>query len=253
MKDSGHFRNKKYVVGISFLTILFIAITIIIACNWCGFSKNAQQIVALAGIVLAFISILLSYIGLLVTTEVKEDIGIQQFKIKQHEEVAKLMSVVNTSFYNLCFNDGKEKKSEVNANLVGVEMLVRNEKYDFCCFNSCPIYYIGAFPFDKFNDYIYSAYLPASISKSLSSLVRGFTKINKINQKGEYVIVSNPFEKEDNPNRFQENSYSLGYTWNSLHEKVQKIIDTINEWYKLETYTEDVNFVSFCRVVSYSK
>ena len=50
MKDSSHFRKKKYVVGISILTTVFITITIIIACHWCGFSKYAQEIVALAGI-----------------------------------------------------------------------------------------------------------------------------------------------------------------------------------------------------------
>jgi hypothetical protein len=215
--------------------------------NWCSFSKNAQEIVTLTGIILAFISILLSYKGLIVTNEVKKDIGIQQFKIKQHEEVAKVIYLVNTCFYNLRFIDEKGITTEANVNLVGINNLIKSKKIDFKQFDNCSVYYTGTFPFDKFNEEIFNVFMPSLISKALSSLLKGCIKIEKTDWPNNCVIVTNPFDKEDNLQLFQENNYCLGYNWASMQEKVQGVIDSINAWYKTENYTEEVNFVPISR------
>ena len=191
------------------------------------------------------------------TNEVKEDIGIQQFKVKQQEEMAKLVNLINTTFYNICFkintSDGGKTNAEANVNLTGIEALLKSSKYDFKCFDNCPVFYTGIYPFNKIYEENFNAYLPSSVSKNLSSLVRGFTKIDKIKRNNNFVIVKGLFDNEDYPNTFQENDYSLGYNWVLLQENVQNLIDSVKKWYESENYTTDVNFVSFIRLVSYTK
>lgn len=249
-------KDEKNILILFIGIVIGLTVSIVCICRYCSL-ESTNAVIALVGIVLAFIGIFLSYKGLMVTNEVKEDIGIQQFKVKQQEEMAKIVNLINTTFYNICFkintSDGSKTNAEANVNLLGIEALLKSSKYDFIRFDNCPVYYTGIYPFSKIYEENYSAYLPSSVSKNLSSLVRGFTKIDKINRNNNFVIVKGLFDNEDYSNTFQENDYSLGYNLVFLQENVQNLIDSVKKWYESENYTTDVNFVSFIRLVSYTK
>ena len=76
--------------GITFLAIVFAAIIVLIICKWNVFLDAAQALVTLVGVVLAFISILLSYKGLQNTQGLKETLAQQEL-----DTVTKLVMVIN--------------------------------------------------------------------------------------------------------------------------------------------------------------
>ena len=107
-------KDEKNILILFIGIVIGLTVSIVCICRYCSL-ESTNAVIALVGIVLAFIGIFLSFKGLMVTNEVKEDIGIQQFKVKQQEEMAKLVNLINTTFYNICFKINTSDGGKTNA------------------------------------------------------------------------------------------------------------------------------------------
>lgn len=246
--------NKSLTLFISFV-ILFALAIIIIAVN-----ETSNAIITFVGIVLAFISIFLSYKGLMVTNQVKEDIALQQFKIKQQEVVDKLVYLLNVRTYDILLqvnnNNGYNTNAYIKANLYGIVGLYNSTEYDMTIFNKCPVLdeEVGVLLFA--NEYIANPYLPISISSSLARLLQNDNQKYKTKNPNDKVVFSEiretqktvPLEYNDQE---QVNKTKVYSDWGTWVEDVDSLFANIREWYNKEHHNVEPNLLMLKRVVSY--
>lgn len=240
--------------------ILFICIVIVltviilfIVCNRYNYSQETNSIVTFIGIILAFISIFLSYKALVVTNKVKQEVGLQQFRIKQHEEVALFVNAINIHGFDIIFNvtkdDGKCSQACVTANLYGMVDLLNEKNHNFKEYSDCPVFYVGNNPLEFAYNHIGNPYLPKSIAIALSRFIRiqNNQKENNKNKIGNYVRFSEIMEKGDtffgqiSPVRLSDN-------WESLVANAESLIKNIKDWYKDEYFDAEVNLYVYKKV-----
>ena len=245
--------NKSLTLFISFV-ILFALAIIIIAVN-----ETSNAIITFVGIVLAFISIFLSYKGLMVTNQVKEDIALQQFKIKQQEVVDKLVYLLNVRTYDILLqvnNNGYNTNAYIKANLYGIVGLYNSTEYDMTIFNKCPVLdeEVGVLLFA--NEYIANPYLPISVSSSLARLLQNDNQKYKTNNPNDKVVFSEiretqntvPLECNDQE---QVNITRVYSDWGTWVEDVDSLFANIREWYNKEHHNVEPNLLMLKKVVSY--
>lgn len=261
-------KNKKSTTKSRNLLICFITIivglTVSVFCiSTCCNKGCIDAVIAIVGIVLAFIGIFLSYKGLMVTNEVKEDIALQQFKIKQQEVVDKLVYLLNVRTYDITLqvnNNGYNTNSYIKANLYGIVGLYNSTEYDFKIFNKCQVLdeEVGVIKFA--NDYVANPYLPISISSSLARLLQNDKQINKTNNPNDRVVFSeitetqNPVSVTYSNNQDQEqiNTSKIYSDWGTWVEDVDSLFANIREWYNKEHHNVEPNLLMLEKVVSYN-
>lgn len=217
--------------------ILFIIIVIVLAvvilfivCNWSDFTEKTNPIVTLVGIVLAFISIFLSYQGLKMAKEVKEDIGKQQYRLEQAKIMAELVSIMNKYTFQIISN--YNYKSVIGtANLAGLTVLGGKEYQDYIN-NQLPVSYPKDMIFDIFEGLEINAYMPESIAKLLSQFNRDYMlEIQNTKSKDtDYFFIkkSNDTEISSITVYMPCGAYA---SIQSFINHIEKLLDSMNDWY----------------------
>lgn len=260
-------KNNKATTKSRNLLICFISIVIGLAASifcisrFCN-NESTNAVIAIVGIVLAFIGIFLSYKGLMVTNEVKEDIALQQFKIKQQEVVDKLVYLLNARMYDILLkvnNNGVNTNAYIKANLYGIVGLYNSTEYDFKIFNKCQVLdeEVGVIKFA--NDYVANPYLPISISSSLARLLQNDKQINKTNNPNDRVVFSEITETQNtvsvtnsnNQDQEQINTSKIYSDWGTWVEDVDSLFANIRECYNKEHHNIEPNLLMLKKVVSY--
>ena len=234
--------DKSLTIVVSIIILFAIAIIII------SVNDTSSDITTFVGIVLSFISILLSYKGLMLTKEVKEDVALQQFKIKQQEEVAKLVVQINKYCFNIDFGyaDRPEYPQYCNVNFGGAIQINNTLKEKYPEFLERKISMSNALLFEPFEELSMSAYLPASIAVQLRPFCRYIWDEENVFKKGtftRYVLM----EKSDEDSNRTDKSYSIPTNtfpdWKTFVNKIDNLLNSIREWYSIENNNIEPNII----------
>ena len=221
--------NKSLTLFISFV-ILFALAIIILAVN-----ETSNAIITFVGIVLAFISIFLSYKGLMVTNQVKEDIALQQYKLKQQEVVANLVAQINEYSFYLDFRDYNLQNDKyiiyetVSLGEVNVVNNIIKEYYPE--FLDCKIGLADSIQFEPFEKLSISAYLPTQIAGYLRPFCRNYWNETNLDKSGIMVTFDKLDEGFEKSYRLPNDTFP---DWKTFVKKVVELIDSINDWYTKE-------------------
>lgn len=251
-------KDEKNILILFISIAIALTVSIVCVCR-CYSLESTNAVIALVGIVLAFIGIFLSYKGLMVTNEVKEDIALQQFKIKQQEIVDKLVYLLNVRTYDILLevnNNGYNTNAYIKANLYGIVGLYNSTEYDITIFNKCPVLdeEVGVLKFA--NEYVANPYLPISISSALARLLQNDKQKDKTKNPNDKVVFSEiretqntvPLEYNDQE---QVNKAKVYSDWGTWVEDVDSLFANIKEWYNKEHHNVEPNLLMLKKVVSY--
>jgi len=211
------------------LVVVFTFLTFyIIRDVWCCI-KKVEILVSLAGIVLAFVSIVLSYKGLTAVTEVKEDLGMQQFKTEQMTIMAQLVGKINSYLFHVisCNNN---KSVQGVSNLVGFAQLNRNEYNGYINFK-LPILYPYDMLFDFFEGFEDCAYMPHEVAVVLSGFNRDYVYEKEASEMGDkYFFIKEMGDTEISA----KTMYTMHGIYTSVEafiENIELLVNAIDNWY----------------------
>lgn len=221
--------DKSLTIVVSIIILFAIAIIII------SVNDTSSDITTFVGIVLSFISILLSYKGLMLTKEVKEDVALQQFKIKQQEEVANLVAQINEYCFYLDFRDYNLQKNKYiiyeSVSLGEVNIVNNTIKENYPEFLDCKIGFADSIQFEPFEKLSISAYLPTQIAGYLRPFCRNYWNETSVDKNGILVTFDKLKEGFGNSYRLPIDTFP---DWKTFVKKVEELVDSINEWYTKE-------------------
>lgn len=253
--------NKSLTIFIS-VVILFAIAIIIIAANNCCWMETSNAIITLVGIVLAFIGILLSYKGLLIshkglmlTKEVKEDIALQQFKLRQQEVMSSLAYTLNTKLYYIKFVNVSDKSVNVlkkRMNYKGMETAMWDEESDFAKYKDANLSYTGTSPLHSFSYYWGNSYLPPDVSIKIKNFTKFVDGASNNKSNGSYVTILNT-GREPYGDDIMEKDISLNCTWGEFVKEISSLISMIEKWYRNEYNQKDYKMPSCIMEVKYDK
>ena len=212
------------------IVIALLVIILSIVCNWSDFKKETDPIVALVGIILAFASILLSYQGLKIATEVKEDIGKQQYRLEQAKIMAELVNKMNKYSFQIISNYNY-KGVMGTANLAGLTALGGKEFQDYINIQ-LPISYPNDMIFDIFEGLEINAYMPESIAILLSQFNRDYMLEiqDSISDKTNCFVIKKMNDTEISSITVHV-SCGVYASIQSFINHIEKLLDSINDWY----------------------
>lgn len=241
-------KDRKDIVVYALVIVALTILIIIIVCNRCNFIDMTNTIVTLVGIVMAFISILLSYKGLRVTNEVKKEVGLQQFRIKRHEEVAIIVHTLNSKSYNIMFyTNGRKSQANITANLFGLVELSKNKEHDFSNYKHCPVFCEDNNAIGFLYDHAGNPYLPKSIAVAIISLVQDNQDKEGQDSNGR-VKFCEIYDREiytcQNPN----SSIKICRDWETFVGYLDALIQSIQKWYREENYNTEINLCRLYRI-----
>lgn len=241
-------RTKKWIKDIKdtiIVIVTIIALTVIIISivwNYCELKNVTNAIVSIIGIVLAFISIFLSYKGLMVTNKVKEDVSLQQFKNEQQKAVAELINDINTFDFLIDFFKDGEKDLDTamfhRVNLNGVLKMSETHKG----YNDIEVFLDSEFSFSPAR-LCGRAYMPPSIAYSLSQFLQGYPRKQlpfKRSYSNAVIIRQTDFHTKE----LFHSTNGIYVNWGSFVNGTKNLIDKINEWYITEYGIATPNFIS---------
>lgn len=240
--------NKMLTFFIS-IVLLFTVAIIIISVN-----NTSNDLTTFIGLVLAFISILLSYKGLMLTKEVKEDVALQQFKIKQQEVVANLVAQINEYCFYLDFRDYNSQKNKhvvyESVNLKGVDVVNNTIKKYYPEFQDCKIGLSDSIQFEPFEKLSISAYMPTQIARYLRPFCRNFWNETSVDKDGMLVTVIKFKKGFEDSYRLPKDTFP---DWKTFVKKVEELIDSIKEWYAKENNNIEPNIIPHAIYMSSDK
>lgn len=225
---------------------------IVLLCfNICKYvTTNTDSIIAGVSILLGFISVILSYFAIKATHKVHKEVGLQQYKIKQQEEVAQLIERINNYEFWVCLKECKEDNVELvsvyNVNLCGLLRLNNElqEMYPQFCSG-----FFGITQSENFGFYQNNAYMPPQIAKSLQLLERNVWNSTEITKDKKGITI-------DHYPKTNADLYTLPIqkydSWKSFVEKVDIVISSINSWFKDNNYVKP-NIIDYFETIPIKK
>ncbi|MCR4829440.1 MAG: hypothetical protein K5864_08265 [Bacteroidales bacterium] len=190
------YRTKKGIIALVVIAVALTVLMLAIIFNWCYFTKESNAIVTLVGIVLAFISILLSYKGLVNTQDVKHNLEQQEF-----DTVAKLVMVINEFKMLINFSENVSGKSNdcvgiYWSNIWGLNSINNKIKEEYPQFVNSSLFFAESFQFPFINQFVSNPSTPSTIVEQLVKLDRKFFEENNVLMNGNCVAV-NDLNKND--------------------------------------------------------
>lgn len=184
------YRTKKGIIALVVIAVALTVLMLAIIFNWCYFTKESNAIVTLVGIVLAFISILLSYKGLVNTQDVKHNLEQQEF-----DTMTKLVMTINNFKMIINFsenNSGQLKECDgiYWSNVWGLIELDKKIKKECPDFAKSKLYFAESMQFSFVNQFITNPNTPPSIAEQLLLFDRKFFEESFAPMDGKCVAVN---------------------------------------------------------------
>lgn len=198
---------------------------------------------------LAILGVILSCFAIRATCKVHKEVALQQFKIKQQEEVAKLVAQINKYSFNLNFlySDGPEYPQYYNVNFGGVIQINNTLKEKYPEFLERKIGISDALLFEPFEELSMSAYLPASIAVQLNPFCRNIWDEDNLTKESKIIVYVLIDKTGEDPNR-EDKSYSIPANtfpdWKTFVNKVDLLLKSVKVWYSKENNNIEPNIIS---------
>lgn len=188
---------------------------------------------------LAIIGIILSCFAIRATCKVHKEVALQQFKIKQQEEVAKLVAQINKYSFNLDFGylERPEYPQYFNVNFGGVIQInsALKEKYPELLEKKIGISLL----FEPFEELSMSAYLPASIAVQLRPFCPNIWDVDDLSKDEKYVFI----DKAEEPRNLYRNPSNTFPDWKTFVNKIDLLLDSVRTWYSKENNRIEPNII----------
>lgn len=190
---------------------------------------------------LAILGLILSCFAIRATCKVHKEVALQQFKIKQQEEVAKLVAQINkySFFLDFACSDRTEYPQYYNVNLGGVIQINNRLKEEYSELLERKIAMSYALLFEPFEELSMSAYLPASIAVRLRPFCPNIWDETELSTDDEYVYIDKSGEFY-NSTRNPTNAFP---DWKTFVKKVDQLLDSVRDWYSKENNQIEPNII----------
>ena len=197
-------------------------------CVW-----SAADVIAFVGILLGFISVLLSAIAIWETCTVRKEVDRHQFRMRQLEEMSNLVKQLNSFVFYM--DHRKEGQSYLHprsrhcVNLKGmIELYVSNRMKEY---RGNRVYYSESFCFLPAQDYSSSPYIPIDVAKNLSFFLPGVPKIDvTVGELGNDFEIITWTKEKPNP-KYITQQFGPYTTWESFVRCSEQLIKSIEDWY----------------------
>lgn len=207
---------------------------------------------------LAFIGVIVSAIALIEACIVRKEVVSQQFKIKQQEEMAQFVYMLNIKVYYIQFrtyhSGAQDSLVDAYMNLKGMTTSLKDKKGDFIKYGDGLLSYVGESPIDSLTPYWGNPYLPTFVSKSITNIMSCINVSQDNNKSEHYVRVLNTGKEPWVPSKeIYLNSKSLNCTLNTFVHNVSSLITSCEKWYKKELKQKNYHLPSTIQIVGNNK
>lgn len=205
---------------------------------------------------LAFLSVILSAVALIMTCKVKQSVVSQSYDVKQEELMAKLVSFLNTNLIRLDFvcEYDKTENHPVPSNKVNFFFLGEDKGKTY--YDDAPIYITRYTNISWLDEYLYNPFMPKQVAKCLSSFIiqKQSTDDCKelsslLDKQGITVLQMGIGDLDDETDSLFDPKFKEIKTWIEFKNKACYLKKSIEKWYKKKGIKAKLNMISYVSTI----